>query len=168
MKPHLFGYDSETLEGIVATLLTAQGLTLSVAESLSGGLITDRLTDVPGSSAFLNIGIVAYSNDCKIDTLGVPAEIIAAHGAVSEQTVRLMAEGVRQLGRTDLGLATTGIAGPTGGSAAKPVGTVYIAVAGPGRTICRHFAFRWDRRRIKEITAQYALDMLRSFVTEGI
>ncbi len=165
LKPHLFGYDDETLEGIVAGLLTEKRLTLSVAESLTGGLITDRLTDVPGSSAFLNRGIIAYSNDCKIDTLGVPAEVIAVHGAVSEETARLMAEGARRIAQTDLGLATTGIAGPTGGSDAKPVGTVFIAVAGPDCTICRHFAFRWDRRRwIKEITSQHALDMIRSFV----
>ena len=163
---NLFGYDNDTLEGIVASLLSTKRLTLSIAESLTGGLITDRLTDIPGSSAFLNRGVVAYSNECKTDTLGVPPSVIESFGAVSEQTARLMAAGVRKFGKTDLGLATTGIAGPTGGSEAKPVGTVYIAVADENNTTCRHFSFRWDRRRIKEITSQYALDMLRKWITE--
>ena len=166
LQANVFGYGEDTLEGIVAALLTEKGLTLSVAESLTGGLITDRLTNVPGSSVFLNRGIVAYSNECKMDLLGVPARILEQHGAVSEETAALMARGVRKLGKTNLGLATTGIAGPTGGSEAKPVGTVYIAVSDGDKTECRHFAFRWDRRRIKEISAQWALDLLRRFVLE--
>ncbi len=166
LRANIFGHDEETMEGVVAKLLTDRQLTLSVAESLTGGLITDRLTNVPGSSAFLNRGIVAYSNECKIDLLGVPQEIIERHGAVSEETARLMAEGVRKLGQTHIGLSTTGIAGPAGGSEQKPVGTVHIAVCDAARTISRPFFFRWDRRRIKEISAQCALDMLRTFLLE--
>lgn len=167
LKGYIFGAGEDTLERIVAALLTERGLTLSMAESLTGGLVTDRLTDVPGSSAFLDRGIVAYSNDCKMDLLGVPSAILEQYGAVSEQTAVLMAEGVRKLGKTDLGVATTGIAGPGGGSETKPVGTVYVAVADGSRRVCRHFAFRWDRRLIKEITAQHALDMLRRFILEA-
>ena len=96
-----------------------------MAESCTGGLITDRLTDIPGSSAFLERGVVTYSNASKTALLGVPETVIAAHGAVSAETARLMAEGVRRLAGTDLGLAVTGIAGPSGGTEAKPVGTVY-------------------------------------------
>ncbi len=167
LRKYIFGYDNETLEGIVAKLLTEKGLILSVAESCTGGLITDRLTNVPGSSNFLDRGIVAYSNDCKVDTLGVPREIIEKHGAVSEETAVLMARGVRKLGNADLGLATTGIAGPTGGSDLKPVGTVFIAIADRNGSFCRHFNFRWDRRRIKEISSQWALELLRRHVGEN-
>ena len=161
---HLFGYDEETLAGIVARLLIGRKLTLAVAESLTGGLITDRLTDIPGSSAFLDRGIVAYSNTCKMDLLGVPQDILEKYGAVSQETARRMAEGVQKLGKTDLGLATTGIAGPAGGSVEKPVGTVYIAVSDGRETRCRLFSFRWDRRRIKNVSSQWALEMLRRFL----
>lgn len=161
LRKNIFGYDNESLEGIVAKLLTSKGLILSVAESCTGGLITDRLTNVPGSSAFLNRGIVAYSNECKVDTLGVPQDLLERHGAVSEEVAVAMAQGVRKLGNADLGVSTTGIAGPAGGSELKPVGTVYIAISGRDGSSCRHFQFRWDRRRIKEITSQWALELLR-------
>lgn len=165
---NIFGYDNETLEGNVAKLLTSKCLVLAVAESLSGGLITDRLTNIPGSSAFLNRGIVAYSNECKVDTLGVPPEVLVKHGAVSEETAVLMAGGVRKQGNADVGISTTGIAGPTGGSDLKPVGTVFIAIADSRGSFCRHFFFRWrDRRWIKELTAQWALEMLRKRLVEN-
>ncbi|HEU20140.1 MAG TPA: competence/damage-inducible protein A [Deltaproteobacteria bacterium] len=167
MKKYVFGYDDATLEGIVAALLTEKGLTLSVAESCTGGLITDRLTNIPGSSLFFDRGIIAYSNGSKMELLEVPAAVLERHGAVSEETAVLMARGVRKLGKTDVGLATTGIAGPTGGSEAKPVGTVFVAVAGEAESVCRTFHFRWDRRRIKEITSQWALEILRRFIVEG-
>ena len=168
LKDNIYSYDDQTLESMIASVMASKSLTLAVAESLSGGLITDRLTDVPGSSAFLNRGVVAYSDEAKIDILGVPREIIKRYGAVSEQTARLMAEGVRNLGKTDFGLATTGIAGPAGGSDLKPVGTVYIAVTGGGKTSCRHFLFHWrERRRIKELTAQWALEILRKRLVEN-
>jgi nicotinamide-nucleotide amidase len=161
LKKYIFAYDANTLEGLVAKDLTEKGWTLAVAESCTGGLVTDRLTDVAGSSAFLERSIVTYSNAAKTDLLGVPAAVIEEHGAVSEQTAKLMAQGIRALSHTDLGLAITGIAGPSGGTDLKPVGTVYIALADGKETICRHYAFRWDRRRNKVIATQAALMMLR-------
>lgn len=161
---YIFAYDEETLEGVVAGLLKEQGLTVSIAESCTGGLITDRLTDIPGSSLYLERGLVTYSNRSKTDLLGVPEAILQKHGAVSEETARLMAEGIRKLAGTDLGLATTGIAGPDGGSEAKPVGTIFIALADGGETVCRKFSYRWDRRRVKIIASQAALLMLKRYL----
>jgi len=161
---HVFSRNGEALEVVVGRLLRERGLTLAVAESCTGGLITDRLTDVPGSSAYLERGLVTYSNAAKVALLGVPEAVLAAHGAVSEETARRMAVGVRRQAGTDLGLAVTGIAGPEGGTAAKPVGTVYIALADADETVCRPFAFRWDRRRIKMIAAQSALMMVKRYL----
>ena len=164
LQKHVFGHDNETLEGIVASLLTNRALTLSVAESCTGGLITDRLTNIPGSSTFFDRGVVVYSNASKTEILGVPDEILNNFGAVSEESAVLMAEGVRNLGRTDLGLATTGIAGPTGGTPQKPVGTVFIALTDGENTICRNFLFGGKRKRVKKISSQWALEMLRRFL----
>lgn len=164
LKKYIFHYGEETLEEIVAALLIEKKMTISVAESCTGGLITNRLTDVPGSSDYLERGLITYSNKAKIEMLGVPAEIIAKHGAVSEETARLMAEGVRKIAGTDLGLSSTGIAGPTGGSKEKPVGTVYLALADSKQTICRHYAFRWDRRRNKHIFSEAALIMIKDYL----
>lgn len=162
---HIFAHAQETLEGIVARMLTEKRLSLAVAESCTGGLITDRLTDIPGSSAFLERGVVTYSNASKISLLGVPETVITTHGAVSAETARLMAEGVRRLAGTGLGLAVTGVAGPSGGTEAKPVGTVYIALADDKKTLCRHYALRWDRRRNKIAAAQSALLMLWRYLS---
>ncbi len=164
LKKHIFGYDDDTLEGIVGALLKERKLTLAVAESITGGLIADRITNVPGSSQYFERGIISYSNRSKTDLLNVPEATLEEFGAVSETTAVLMAEGVRQRAKTDLGLSTTGIAGPTGGTERKPVGTVFIAVTDGRRRVCRDFQFRWDRRRIKEITSQWALEMLRRFI----
>ena len=155
-RHQIFAYDGDTLEGIIAHTLTEKELTLAVAESCTGGLIMDRITDIPGSSAYLERGFVTYSNRSKTELLGVPEAVIDTYGAVSEETARLMAEGARIKSGTALGLATTGIAGPGGGSEQKPVGTVYIALADGVQTICRHYAFRWDRRRNKMIATQAA------------
>ena len=165
LKQYIFAYDQDTLEGIVAGLLTDRNLTLAVAESCTGGLVTDRLTDVPGSSAFLERGVIAYSNDCKTDLLGVPEDVLKEFGAVSEKTAVLMAEGVRRLGKCNLGISTTGIAGPAGGTVEKPVGTVFIALADGTTTFCRHHTFRWDRRRNKMIMSQAALIMLKRYLS---
>lgn len=165
LKKYIFAYDSETLEGLAAILLTEKRLTLAVAESCTGGLVTDRLTDIPGSSVFLERSVITYSNAAKTDLLGVPEDILEKYGAVSEQTARLMAEGVRTRACTDLGLAITGIAGPTGGTDPKPVGTVYIALADGKETLCRHYIFRWDRRRNKVISSQAALLMLKRYLS---
>ncbi|MBN1365426.1 MAG: competence/damage-inducible protein A [Syntrophaceae bacterium] len=164
LQDYIFAYGEETLEGVIAGLLTEKKLTIAVAESCTGGMITNRLTDVSGSSDYLERGLVTYSNIAKISMLGVPAEIIEKHGAVSEETVRLMAEGLRKLAGTDLGLASTGIAGPTGGSPEKPVGTVYLAVADSRQTACRHYAYRWDRQRNKEVFSEAALFLLKNFL----
>jgi nicotinamide-nucleotide amidase len=164
LRPYIYAYDEETLEGLIAGLMTEKKLTLAVAESCTGGLIADRLTDIPGSSTFFERGIIAYSNRSKIDLLRVPEEVIETFGAVSEQVAVQMAEGVMALGKTDLGLATTGIAGPTGGTEAKPVGTVYVALTDGENIRCRHYSFRWDRKRVKSISSQVALIMLKKFL----
>jgi nicotinamide-nucleotide amidase len=164
---YIFARDEETLEGIVGTLLSGRKLTLAVAESCTGGLVADRLTDVPGSSAYFERALIVYSNASKEEMLRVPSALLAAHGAVSREAAGSMAEGVRALAGTDLGLSTTGIAGPGGGTDLKPVGTVFIAVAGNEGTVCREFRFRWNRRRVKEISAQWALEMLRRYL-EGV
>jgi nicotinamide-nucleotide amidase len=164
LQDFIFSYGEKTLEEVIAGLLTEKKLTIAVAESCTGGLITNRLTDVAGSSNYLERGLVTYSNAAKINMLGVPAAIIEKHGAVSEETARLMAEGVRKLAGTDLGLSSTGIAGPTGGTKEKPVGTVYMALADSKQTICRHYTFRWDRVRNKHVFSETALMMLKNFL----
>ena len=161
---YIFARGDETLEGIVAGLLTERRLTLAVAESCTGGLVADRLTDIPGSSAFFERGVVTYSNAAKTALLGVPAAVIGEHGAVSAETARLMAEGVRRLAGTDLGVAVTGIAGPSGGTEAKPVGTVHIALADSEQTLARQYALRWDRRRNKIMGAYSALILLLRYL----
>jgi nicotinamide-nucleotide amidase len=161
---YIFSYGEGTLEEIVAGLLKGKKLTISVAESCTGGLITSRLTDVAGSSAYLERALVTYSNAAKISLLCVPAQIIEEHGAVSEETARLMAAGVRKLSGTDLGLASTGIAGPDGGTESKPVGTVYLALSDHAQTIFRHYVYRWDRKRNKMIFSQAALLLLKDYL----
>jgi nicotinamide-nucleotide amidase len=164
LQDYIFSYGEKTLEEVIAGLLIEKKLTIAVAESCTGGLITNRLTDVSGSSDYLERGLVTYSNAAKISMLGVSAEIIEKHGAVSEETARLMAEGVRKLACTDLGLSSTGIAGHAGGSKEKPVGTVYLALADSQQTICRHYNFRWDRRRNKHVFSEVALIMLKNLL----
>jgi len=165
---YIFARGEESLPGNIAKIMTERKLTLSTAESCTGGMIANRLTDLPGSSAFFERGAVSYSNESKVALLGVPAAVLAAHGAVSEETARLMAEGIRRSAGTDLGLAVTGIAGPDGGTAEKPVGTTFIALATGGKTLCRHYAFRWDRRRNRTIASESALLMLWRYLTEEL
>ena len=164
LHDYIFACEEKTLEEVIADLLTKKKLTIAIAESCTGGLITNRLTNVSGSSDYLERGLVTYSNAAKISMLGVPAEIIEKHGAVSQETALLMAEGVRKLAGTDLGLSSTGIAGPSGGSNEKPVGTVYLALSDSGRTICRHHTFRWDRQRNKDIFSEAALFLLKNYL----
>jgi nicotinamide-nucleotide amidase len=162
----LLGADAATLEELVGRELKARGLTLAVAESCTGGLIGDRLTNVPGSSDYFLGGVVSYSNAAKQDLLRVPAEILAATGAVSPETAREMAQGVRETFHAALGLAVTGIAGPSGGSIEKPVGTVYIGLAtGEGADVW-HYKFSGTRTQIKTLTAETALDRLRRKLKE--
>jgi len=157
----VIGEGEDGLEQVVGELLAQRGLTLAVAESCSGGLIAHRLTDVPGSSRYLLAGLIPYSNGSKVRELGVPAALIEEHGAVSEPVARAMAEGVRRLCGADLGLATTGVAGPDGGSEAKPVGTLYLALADEKGTLCHRYQLMNERWRNKQMTSQLALDWVR-------
>jgi nicotinamide-nucleotide amidase len=158
----VYGAGDVGLEDVVGALLREKGLTLGVAESCTGGLIGHRITDVPGSSQYFLLGVVAYSNTMKQRLLSVKPGTLAACGAVSEEVVREMAEGVRAAGGTDVGLATSGIAGPGGGTPEKPVGTVCIAVAtSRGVRSSTHFLGSRSRGWIKEMTALIALDLLR-------
>jgi len=138
----------------------ALGLTVATAESCTGGLVAHLITEVPGSSAYLRGGIVAYADEVKRSILGVPAEVLVAHGAVSAQVALAMADGVRQALGTDLAVAVTGVAGPDGGSEAKPVGLVYVAVVGLGASDVRRFHWSGDRAANKRSSAEAALSML--------
>ncbi len=157
----VYAVGEASLAGVVVGLLSERGLQLAVAESCTGGEIADRITDVPGASAVLDRGLVTYSNRSKEELLGVPAALIAEHGAVSEPVARAMAEGVREQAGVAVGVGITGIAGPTGGTPEKPVGTVHIAVAAPGGTTARKFCFNRDRIWFKQFAAAMALDMVR-------
>ncbi len=153
----------ETLEAVVAALLERAGATLTTAESCTGGLLAERLTRVPGSSGFFLGGVVAYSNELKTRLLGISEELIASAGAVSEPVAQAMAQGARTRYGTDFGIGITGVAGPGGGTAEKPVGTVHIAVAGPGGDEVEHVRRRFpgDRQRVRRQSSQLALEMLR-------
>jgi nicotinamide-nucleotide amidase len=153
--------DALRLEDVVGSLLAADGRSIATAESCTGGLIAERLTRVPGSSGWFPGGVVAYSNAQKVALLGVAESDLAAHGAVSETVARALAEGARRRFGTDLGLGVTGIAGPDGGSAEKPVGTVHVAVAAPGGTRHRALRLLGDRERVRWQAAQAALEMVR-------
>lgn len=156
-----YGRDAESLEQAVGRLLIARRLTLSVAESCTGGLLGHRLTAVSGSSAYFDRGVVVYSNRAKEEMLGVPAEVLRTHGAVSAECADAMVRGIRDRAGSACGLSVTGIAGPEGGSPAKPVGTVFIGVAVPDEVTSRRFRFDGDRASIKWQASQMALDMLR-------
>ncbi|HUO10606.1 MAG TPA: competence/damage-inducible protein A [Phycisphaerae bacterium] len=157
----VFGENEETIESAVARVLKEKKCTVASAESCTGGLLGKLLTDTAGSSAYFMRGWVTYMNASKSEELGVPAELIGEHGAVSEPVARAMAEGARKFSETDFALATTGIAGPDGGTAEKPVGTVWIAMAGPDGTEARRFIFPGDRKGIRLRASQMALSMLR-------
>ncbi|MFN0156927.1 MAG: competence/damage-inducible protein A [Bacteroidota bacterium] len=160
-QKYIYGKGDEELEEVLGRILTERKLTLSVAESCTGGLVADRFTDISGSSAYFERGVVAYSNKSKIELLGVPAEMIEKHGAVSTEVAEAMAAGIRTVAGTDIGLSTTGITGPTGGSIGKPVGLVYIGYSDAEVTLALKFNLGDDRRRTKERAAQAALELLR-------
>jgi nicotinamide-nucleotide amidase len=158
----LYAAGDEGMEETVGRLLRERGFTLAVAESCTGGLIGSRITDVPGSSEYFLLGVVSYTNEAKQQLLGVHAETLAAHGAVSIETAEEMAAGARRLAGSDLALATTGIAGPGGGTPEKPVGTVCIALAWEGGAWSRRYQLgERGREWIKAYTAQLALDRVR-------
>jgi len=156
-----FSGDGHPLERVVGDLLLRRGWRIAVAESCTGGLLTSRLTDVAGSSRYVDRAVVAYANDAKVSLLGVPESLIAAEGAVSERVAVAMAEGIRSRAAVDVGVGVTGIAGPGGGSPEKPVGTVAVAAAIPGETRSRLFRLIGDREQVKLQATQAALDMVR-------
>ncbi|MCU0787627.1 MAG: competence/damage-inducible protein A [Verrucomicrobia bacterium] len=149
------------LEQAVVELLAARKLTLAIAESCTGGLIGHRVTNVPGASNVLKAGIITYANEAKQQWLGVPADLIASQGAVSSPVAQAMAEGVRRSTGADLGVAVTGIAGPSGGSEDKPVGTVFLGLASAEQTVVLRRRNPFDRATFKQVTSQQALDLVR-------
>ncbi|HET6442144.1 MAG TPA: nicotinamide-nucleotide amidohydrolase family protein [Phycisphaerae bacterium] len=163
----VFGEGADGMEDAVAAILAQRGATLAVAESCTGGLVAARLVDVPGMSEHLVEGIVAYSNASKVRLLGVPKEIIEQHGAVSEPVVRAMAEGVRAASGADVGVAVTGIAGPSGGTPDKPVGTAWFAVTDGAGTHAARELFVGDRATIRARAAVYALNLVRLRLSGG-
>jgi len=159
----IYGEDDQTLQSVVGRMLKAapDSPTVATAESCTGGLLGKMLTDIPGSSAYYRFGWVTYANEAKEKLLGVPEEILAQHGAVSEAVVRAMAEGARARANSTYALSISGIAGPDGGTAEKPVGTVWFGLAHPGGTIARMFIFPGDREFIRDRSAKMALSLLR-------
>lgn len=156
--------NTQDLELTVGNLLIEKKITLAIAESCTGGLITHRLTNVPGSSAYLVVAVVAYAYEAKVAALGVSWETLSKFGAVSEETATAMARGVRERFGASLGLSVTGIAGPGGGTAEKPVGLTFIGLADPVHVITEKHVWTGDRVRVKEQSAQAALALLKSFL----
>jgi nicotinamide-nucleotide amidase len=157
----VFAFRGERLEEVVGLRLAVSGFTLAVAESCTGGLVAQRVTDVPGSSVYFLEGVVAYSNEAKVRLLGVPSDLIAEHGAVSAEVAEAMAEGVRLRAESDFGVSVTGIAGPGGGTDDKPVGLVYVALSDDAHTQHRKLLLPGDRTLIRWRASQAALDLLR-------
>jgi len=161
----VYSTDGRKLEQVVGDLLVTKGMRIAAAESCTGGLITSRLTDVPGSSRYVDQSVITYSNEAKTELLGVPVELLKAHGAVSESVGLAMAEGMRARARVDVAIGVTGIAGPTGGTPEKPVGTVVVAAVTAAEQRCRTFRFFGDRELVKFQASQAALDMVRRMLT---
>lgn len=167
LDPHVYGVDEQTLEGAVGALLRSSGRSLALAESCTGGLLGGRITDVPGASDYFVFGAVTYSNRAKMQVLGVPEADIAAHGAVSAEVAKVMAEGARRVGGADIGVSVTGVAGPGGGSEAKPVGTVWLGLATPEGTWAKQTLWPGLRADIRWRATQEALVWLRSYLLFG-
>jgi nicotinamide-nucleotide amidase len=162
----VYSTDGRAMEEVVGSLLTSRGYTIAAAESCTGGLFTSRLTDVPGSSAYVRASVIAYAYEDKTTLLGVPAELIATHGAVSEPVAVAMAEGIRARTKADVTVAITGIAGPGGGTPTKPVGTVVIAVIVPDQpAYVRTYSFVGGRAMVKFQATQAALDRVRRMLS---
>ncbi|BCV25006.1 competence/damage-inducible protein A [Gelria sp. Kuro-4] len=164
LGPYIFARDNETMQEVVGRLLKAREATLAVAESCTGGLVADWLTNVPGSSEYFLGGVVSYSNAAKEKVLGVPPALLAQQGAVSAEVAEAMAKGVRALLGADYGAAVTGLAGPGGGTPEKPVGLVFVAAADAGRVVSERYEWRGGRLVIKRRAAQAALNLLRRLV----
>ena len=166
LSPYAYGWENEKLESVLASQLIKKGLTLSVAESCTGGLIGKRLTDMAGSSSFFLGGIIAYSNDIKVNQLSISKELLKKDGAVSEAVAKAMAESIQTITKGDIAIATTGISGPSGGTNEKPVGLVYIAISYNGNMWVKEFNFFPKRSIHREITSQAALNMVRKIINE--
>lgn len=158
---HIYGTGEEEIEDVVGHLLLSRKLTLAAAESCTGGLIANRLTNISGSSGYFRAGVIAYSNEAKTEVLGVDREIIVSYGAVSRQVAEAMATGVRRIMKSDIGISTTGIAGPTGGTPEKPVGLVWIGYADAAESLALRFTFGEGRLLVKERAANAAFEMIR-------
>jgi nicotinamide-nucleotide amidase len=161
----IYGEGDQDLAALLLQACRERKLTIGVAESCTGGLLGARLTAVPGSSAVVQGGVIAYANDVKERLLGVTADLLREHGAVSESVVRAMAAGARQAANANIGIGITGIAGPDGGTPAKPVGTVWIGVDIDGEVTARVFAFWGDRDEIRQRSAQWAMEIVRQRLT---
>lgn len=164
IEEFVFGFASDELETIIGTLLLNNRATVATAESCTGGYVANQITSVPGSSRYYQGSVVSYSNEIKMNVLGVSRETLDAYGAVSEQTAREMAEGARRLLNTTFAISTTGIAGPDGGTPEKPVGTVWIACATPEETFTQLLTLRNNRKINIELTCSYALNLLRKTI----
>jgi competence/damage-inducible protein CinA-like protein len=162
----VFGFDDDTIEGVVGKLLTERHETVSTAESCTGGLLAQRITDVGGSSAYFMSGVVCYTGDAKIALAGVDREVIKANGEVSEPVAIALARGIRERFGTTYGVGITGIAGPSGGTPEKPVGTVHIAVASADRFEHRKLFWPGTRSHVRWFSTQSALDLLRRFILQ--
>jgi len=162
IKPYVYGYDNDTLPAVVGRLLKQKQQTITLAESCTGGYIAHLLTSVPGSSAYFKGSVIAYAYEVKEDMLEVDKQVLQTKGAVSEEVVVQMATQARQVFKSDYALAVSGIAGPDGGTAEKPVGTVWISLAYEGGTVAKRFKFGTDRNRNIEATALTALHLLFS------
>lgn len=156
------------IEVEVGKVLIKRQITLSVAESCTGGLISNRITDVSGSSKYFKMGVVAYSNKIKENILWIPGSLIRKYGAVSKQVAIEMAEGVRAVANTDIGMGVTGIAGPTGGTKKKPVGLVYIALVTNKKRIVKKIHFKGSRQEIKFQASEIALNLISTLITTGL
>ena len=167
LSSHIYGAEDEELETVIVRMLTERKATLALAESCTGGCIANRITNVPGASVVLLAGLVTYSNAAKQKFLGVRAETLDQHGAVSKPVAREMAEGARQQTQADYALSVTGIAGPSGGAPGKPVGTVFIGLASPTGTLVERSLNPYDRETFKQVTAQQALELLRRTILSG-
>ena len=164
----IYGYDRDSMEKVVGNLLIENKYKLAIAESCTGGLICRKITNTPGSSAYLLGGVVSYANSLKVIYLGVSPHLLETKGAVSREVAEEMAVGVRTKSGADIGLAVTGIAGPGGGSEEKPVGTVYIAIATSEENWVTKFHFNGDRYQIREIAAQSGLDLIRKYLLQKL
>jgi len=148
----------------IHNLLIKSGKTISVAESCTGGLLSTLLTQISGSSKYFTLGAVTYSNKAKEDILKIPVKLITTHGAVSKEITQKMAQSVRKIAKTDFGIGITGIAGPTGGTPLKPVGTVFIAISDKNKTVVRKFIFSGNRISVREKFALKALELLKRLI----